>query len=353
MLNLFPTRVVRASRVDPCASQSAVVPMSSAMTSRFASAWSWVQSHWNRVDEEAEFASAVERLTELLETAQTVNGVEDALRGVALRLAGAERAATREEQLGSAQFESYESASTSVRVAAPAGQDGRFLLELSSNASRCWPESLMRRLEILVRIAAARRRLLVFESVGEGSPRPAWQSASFLRAILPYALAQSRRRRESLSLFCIGLDRLAAIRDLHGREIAEKALAIVAATIVKTLRSSDMVARLDDGRLAAVLPNAGGHDALTVAEAIRRAVAKAGTATVDMPILTVSIGVACYPDDGEDAETLIKAANAGLSKARGLGRDRVAVPDHVTSDTMLIDSPRLVRTVVCHDGICT
>ena len=349
MLNFFSTQLDFASRVarpGPNSEDVTLVVPTPRFLTQLESAWSWWKSLRFREHDWEEFSAAVKDLTEFIESAQTCSQIEDELRRCARELAQVERASTREQQPGDERVETFDSASTSLRVAVPAGQDRVLVLELSSDASRTWSEPLIRRLEVLARIAALGRRALSMNCLGGDLETRGCQTSSFLWAFLPHALAQARRRREPLTLFCVGVDRLAAIREMHGLVTAEKAVGIVAATLVNTLRSSDVVARFDDGRVAAVLPNAGGRDALTVAEAVRRAIAKAGIASVDMPILTSSIGVACYPDDGEDAESLIKAAGAGLAKARGLGRDRVAVPDHEMSETMLVSSPTLTHTLV-------
>ena len=124
-------------------------------------------------------------------------------------------------------------------------------------------------------------------------------------------------------MFCVATDRLAAIRETFGVETADLAVARVAETIVRTLRSSDIVARVDDGRVFAVLPNAGATDAFSVAVAVRTAIANAGKASKDMPVLTASIGVATYPDHAEDAPSLLAAADESLRRAQLQGRGRI------------------------------
>ena len=67
-------------------------------------------------------------------------------------------------------------------------------------------------------------------------------------------------------------------------------------------RDVDVAARLGGEEFAMLLPEAAKHDAFLVAERLRRA---AKAAFVDTPTpLTVSIGVACHPDDGDDADDL-------------------------------------------------
>jgi diguanylate cyclase (GGDEF)-like protein len=111
--------------------------------------------------------------------------------------------------------------------------------------------------------------------------------------------------------------------ELHGPEIADAAVERVAETMVRTLRASDVVARLDDGRVIAVLPHADHEDVLGRRRAVRAAIAGSGVASRTMPILTASIGVASYPYNALDLVSLNLAASAALTHARGLGRDRV------------------------------
>ncbi|HMB06798.1 MAG TPA: GGDEF domain-containing protein [Isosphaeraceae bacterium] len=152
---------------------------------------------------------------------------------------------------------------------------------------------------------------------------------AFLIAFLPYAVAQAQRHREPVSLLFVAIDRLAAIRELHGPGLAETAVRHVVETVVKTLRASDLVARLDDGRIVVVLPYAGAPDLPTVAEAVRKAIDEAGGATCSMPRLTASIGMATYPDHAHGAGSLLRAAVAALDRARRLGPNRTAAPEPV------------------------
>ncbi len=155
-------------------------------------------------------------------------------------------------------------------------------------------------------------------------PATGLPNATFFEAFLSYALALADRRDESLSLFYISVDRLAAIGQLHGPAVASEAVRRVGRTVAGALRRSDLVARIDEGRLAAVLPGASAGDAARLAEHVRAAVASAGAATATMPVLTASVGVATFPAHAGDVNTLRSAASAALSEARARGRDRVA-----------------------------
>ena len=149
-------------------------------------------------------------------------------------------------------------------------------------------------------------------------------NSTFLQAILNYIVNQGQRRHESVSLIYIGIDRLGAIEKLHGPEVTIQATRRVATTILKTLRSSDVIGRLEDGRLVAVLPNVNVSDSRDVAEALCRAIAEAGAPTTDMPILTASLGVVTYPQHAHDARSLRAAAAGALMQAQAMGRSQVA-----------------------------
>jgi diguanylate cyclase (GGDEF)-like protein len=158
--------------------------------------------------------------------------------------------------------------------------------------------------------------------------------ATFLSAVLPFALNQARRHREPLSVLCIAVDRLNAILDLMGRAAADRLVRRVSETVASLIRSSDIVARFDDDRVAVVLPRAPVWGAVHVAEKIRRAFAEEGRLVSEMPGgVTVSIGVATFPTCADDDLSLIDAADLALTQAQQDGRNRFSLA-----------SPRTIRT---------
>jgi diguanylate cyclase (GGDEF)-like protein len=162
------------------------------------------------------------------------------------------------------------------------------------------------------------------ERDGACGPIAVLHDATFLNAVLPYALGQAKRHREPLSLLCVAVDRLAAIRHLHGAEVADAAVRRVAETVGARLRASDVVARLDDDRIIAVLPDAAAIHAARVAEVLREAIEAAGAASPSMPALTASIGMASYPAHAHDVHSLLAAADEAMVRAERQGRNRVA-----------------------------
>ena len=136
---------------------------------------------------------------------------------------------------------------------------------------------------------------------------------------------QAKRHRESLSLLCVAIDRLRSIQDLMGRAEVDCIVQDVGQTVSSLIRKSDIVARLDDDRIVAVLPRAPRGGALHVANNICRAVARERPAGSVSPGITVSIGVATFPSCAANVYSLFDAADEALSWAQKQGRDRAVL----------------------------
>ncbi len=148
------------------------------------------------------------------------------------------------------------------------------------------------------------------------------QDATFLNAVLPFAFGQARRHGEPLSLLCAEIDRLGGIRDLLGRDQADRAVRNVGSHIASMIRDSDIVARIEDDRIIAVLPRARIKDGWRVAQEICRSMEKHPKLLPGLPGLTVSIGVAEYPACAGSVFALLDAADHALTEAKSQGRNQ-------------------------------
>ena len=157
------------------------------------------------------------------------------------------------------------------------------------------------------------------------------RDATFLSAILPFAIAQAKRHREPLSIACVAIDRLGGVRDLLGRQAADQAITMVGEIAASMIRTSDIVCRLDDDRILVVLPRAAGEDAVHIAQSIRHAIAARPSADESGVGLTVSIGVASYPICANNVFALFDAVDEALDRAQKQGRDQVALAHVLTS----------------------
>jgi diguanylate cyclase (GGDEF)-like protein len=193
-------------------------------------------------------------------------------------------------------------------------------LRLAADPRR-WSGRSRRRLEALASLAAAAEIALeATRKLGSASaaepvrdPATGLPTAAFLEAHLTQALALARRRKEALSLMAVRVEGLDRLRECDGPEFALMALGLAGRAVAGTLRASDLVARLDGDRLAAVLPGASKADAARIGEVVRRAVAEAGVASSVPATLVASVGVASYPDDAETPRALLSACDQALN----------------------------------------
>ena len=153
------------------------------------------------------------------------------------------------------------------------------------------------------------------------------RDATFLNAVLPFALGQARRHREPLSLLCLAIDRLGAIQDLLGPEAADCLVQEVCRVVASAIRSSDIVARLDDNRIVILLIRARARSGLHVAQMIGRSIAEKTHNVPELGCATVSIGVAEFPGDARSAFSLLDAADDALARAQDGGRNQVVLAE--------------------------
>ncbi|HLW48691.1 MAG TPA: sensor domain-containing diguanylate cyclase [bacterium] len=154
-------------------------------------------------------------------------------------------------------------------------------------------------------------------------------------------LARAERYGTPLSVVMVEVDRFKQYNDTHGHLRGDDALRHVAAVLLQQHRAQvDVVARYGGDEFVALLPQAAKAEAAAAAERIRRAVvgrpAKGapakGPAAEDgnsAPGVTVSLGVASFPDDGRTIEALLRAADRSMYAAKATGGDAVAVAPRV------------------------
>ncbi len=151
---------------------------------------------------------------------------------------------------------------------------------------------------------------------------------SFFDAQLRHEFERARRTGEPLSLIMIDVDHFKHYNDTFGHLHGDACLGAVANALVATLRRpGDFVARYGGEEFALVLPNTGPHDAGSLAERAREAVAQLGLPSpTPGGTLTVSAGCATsYLDVPASPGELIAAADVALYAAKRAGRNRVQI----------------------------
>jgi diguanylate cyclase (GGDEF)-like protein len=127
------------------------------------------------------------------------------------------------------------------------------------------------------------------------------------------------RGKGPFTLASIDIDDFKLINDLHGHPVGDEALRRVAETLRRSVDEHDSVFRVGGEEFAVLLPGRGATEAAPVAERLREIVAS--TAFV-LP-LRVSIGLASWPADAQDRDTLLERADDALYGAKRAGKNRV------------------------------
>lgn len=143
---------------------------------------------------------------------------------------------------------------------------------------------------------------------------------TLLQERLAHALGLSHRNGEPVALLAIDLDRFKAVNDIFGHAEGDRVLQSVAALLTRCVRGADTVARIGGDEF--VILNVGSEQpegARALAHRILEMVGEEMDPALDPTAVGLSIGVAIYPKDGKDAETLHHAADIALYRAKMSG----------------------------------
>lgn len=192
-------------------------------------------------------------------------------------------------------------------------------------------EELRARLFAGERIVSVQQQLTAArEALREQAIRDAL-TGLFNRRYLEEALGRELRRAgyggDHLSVLMLDLDYFKDLNDLHGHPAGDAVLKQVSTILEEHTRREDVVCRYGGEEFVLILPGAPSSVAWRRADELRQAVrcARLESQGKDLGSLTVSIGVACFPEHGTTAEALLTASDQALYRAKREGRDRVVV----------------------------
>jgi diguanylate cyclase (GGDEF)-like protein len=136
---------------------------------------------------------------------------------------------------------------------------------------------------------------------------------------------RARRHGLKLSLAMFDLDNFKKINDTRGHVEGDRVLIKSAAVLKETLREIDTAARYGGEEFAVILPETPRTGGFVVADRIRARVEQQFRRQQGSFGVTISGGVATYPDDAETAEDLVKRADEGLYRSKAAGKNRVTL----------------------------
>ena len=143
---------------------------------------------------------------------------------------------------------------------------------------------------------------------------------------LGIALTQAQRNKKEVGIAMLDLDNFKEVNDTLGHAGGGLLLKAAAERLSAALRKSDTVARMGGDEFVLILPELKGmEDAIQVAQKIVDSFRKPFLIDTHQLVVTTSIGIAVYPNDGMDGDILLKNADIAMYQAKEAGRDRYQI----------------------------
>jgi diguanylate cyclase (GGDEF)-like protein len=186
----------------------------------------------------------------------------------------------------------------------------------------------------MIAIFPLHRALLLphFQQVARTDGKTGLLTAGFWREEADRELARARRLAEPLGVLMLDLDHFKSVNDRMGHLVGDQLLRAVADELRSQTRPYDLVGRFGGEEFIILLPGVGIAQIEHIADRIRERVSQLRVLVegpYDRPItvdgISVSIGAAARPHDGDHIETLVLAADGALLAAKAAGRDRVCL----------------------------
>lgn len=126
------------------------------------------------------------------------------------------------------------------------------------------------------------------------------------------------------------LDRLKEINDTYGHAKGDRVLKQIGAFFKSQIRDVDVVARYGGDEFIMFFPEKDKAAVHHLSERLKKGINQ--NVTVDSSPLSISVGIASYPEDGKDAEALINKAVKAMYYAKRMGRNRIEFYQEITDD---------------------
>lgn len=148
----------------------------------------------------------------------------------------------------------------------------------------------------------------------------------YFQQILTQELGRARRYQKVLSLIILDIDNFKSFNDRLGHAVGDKILIVIGEIINRSLRKVDYAFRYGGEEFVLLLPETSLENAVLTADRLRQRIADEAAKSVPESsgsIITVSAGVACYPENGTNREDLFSLMDSYLYKAKSMGKNRV------------------------------
>jgi diguanylate cyclase (GGDEF)-like protein/PAS domain S-box-containing protein len=140
---------------------------------------------------------------------------------------------------------------------------------------------------------------------------------------LVHSLSHAKRNHVGVAVMYLDVDHFKLVNDALGHSFGDRLLAEIAKRLQGALRASDTISRIGGDEFSILLPEVGTADGVAgVARKILDSLNRPFHLEGHDFFVTASIGIGCFPADGEDAETVLRCADAALYRSKELGRNQ-------------------------------
>ena len=145
----------------------------------------------------------------------------------------------------------------------------------------------------------------------------------FAMTVMEHAVLKARGDATPLAILMLDLDHFKRINDAHGHARGDLVLKQTTRAMQSALRGGDIVGRFGGEEFVVLLPGADLKQAMGAAERCRAAVEKMEIPNARYLSVTASVGVAAFPEHGEELDALLKASDSAMYSAKANGRNRI------------------------------
>ena len=167
----------------------------------------------------------------------------------------------------------------------------------------------------------------------------------YMDETLERELSRNKRQGSPLGVIMMDLDHFKEYNDTYGHTAGDELLVALGRVIQDQVRREDIACRYGGEEFLLIIPDAPLEVALERAQILNESVKRLHTQNQALRPITISAGVAIFPDHGASAKEVIRAADAALYRAKGEGRDRVVVAHcdkgHNFSQLKIVGSPQI------------
>ena len=183
-----------------------------------------------------------------------------------------------------------------------------------------WSEEVGARIGVARDVTALTQAEEELRFLAHHDPLTALTNRSLFNDGLASALRTARRDNTRLALLFLDVNDFKGINDVHGHAVGDRVLCVIARRLERCVRDSDLVARMGGDEFTVLLTDAQSHEAVSskVAQILAAMAEPLGAEFGPVKMPSCSVGVAFYPADGADADTLLSHADSDMYRIKRL-----------------------------------